>query len=172
MVSKHLSACTTVLVGKKASIDGSTMIARNDDTFLPLTPQRFYVEPAVNDQKGEWASNQNGFKAPLPKKAYRYSLTPNVEVDKEGVYAESGFNEKNVAMSATESVYGNERALAFDPLVEDGLAEDSLQSMVLPYIDSARDGVKYLGALIKNMAHLKVTVCYSVITMKFGTWKL
>lgn len=24
-------ACTTVLVGKKASIDGSTMIARDDD---------------------------------------------------------------------------------------------------------------------------------------------
>lgn len=150
MASKHLSACTTVLVGKKASIDGSTMIARNDDTFLPLTPQRFYVEPANDHQEGEWVSNQNGFKAPLPKKAYRYSLTPNVEVDKEGVYAESGFNEKNVAMSATESVYGNERALAFDPLVKDGLAEDSLQSMVLPYIDSARDGVKYLGDLIKK----------------------
>lgn len=32
------SACTSILVGKKASIDGSTMIARNDDTFSPLTP--------------------------------------------------------------------------------------------------------------------------------------
>ncbi len=32
------SACTTILVGKKASLDGSTMIARNDDTFMPLTP--------------------------------------------------------------------------------------------------------------------------------------
>jgi len=34
---KEYSACTTVLVGKKASIDGSTMIARNDDTFSPIT---------------------------------------------------------------------------------------------------------------------------------------
>ena len=41
------SACTTILVGKKASLDGSTMIARNDDTFMPLTPQRFYMNPAV-----------------------------------------------------------------------------------------------------------------------------
>ncbi len=32
MTQKYLSACTSVLVGKKASIDGSTMIARNDDT--------------------------------------------------------------------------------------------------------------------------------------------
>ncbi|MCL0311880.1 C69 family dipeptidase [Apilactobacillus sp. TMW 2.2459] len=149
-MSKHLSACTSILVGKDATIDGSTMIARNDDTFLPLTPQRFCVEPAVTNRKATWVSNQNGFTAPMPASGYRYSMTPNVEVDKEGVYAESGFNEKNVAMSATESVYGNERALAFDPLVKDGLAEDSLQSMVLPFIDSARDGVHYLGELIKK----------------------
>ena len=28
-------ACTTILVGKKASYDGSTMIARNDDSGSP-----------------------------------------------------------------------------------------------------------------------------------------
>ncbi len=150
MNSKHLSACTTVLVGKQASIDGSTLIARNDDTFLPLTPQRFYVEPAVSNRHETWVSNQNGFTAPLPETGYRYMLTPNADVKKEGVYAESGFNEKNVAMSATESVYGNERTLAYDPLVPNGLAEDSLQSMVLPYIDSAQDGIRYLGKLIKQ----------------------
>lgn len=150
MSYKHLSACTSVLVGKNASIDGSTMIARNDDTFLPLTPQRFYVHDAVTGRKKTWVSGQNGFTAEMPADGYRYLATPNVEVDKEGVYAESGFNEKNVAMSATESVYGNERALAFDPLVENGLAEDSMQSMVLPFINSARHGVEYLGNLIKE----------------------
>lgn len=147
---KKLSACTSVMVGKDASVDGSTMISRNDDTFLPLTPQRFYVQPAYQNEDKVWKSNQNGFTAQMPKSGYRILMTPNADVKKEGVYAESGFNEKNVAMSATESVYGNEHALAHDPLVEHGLAEDSLQSMVLPYINSARDGVKYLGNLIKN----------------------
>lgn len=150
MNEKHLSACTSVLVGKKASIDGSTMIARNDDTFLPLTPQHFLMHPAVKGRKETWKSNQNGFEAPMPENGYRYQETPNVDVAKEGVYAESGFNEKNVGMSATESVYGNERTLAYDPLVKNGVAEDSLQSMVLPFIDSARDGVRYLGELIKK----------------------
>ena len=37
---KHLSACTSVMVGKNASIDGSTMIARNDDTFLQSSLNR------------------------------------------------------------------------------------------------------------------------------------
>ena len=149
-MKKRLTACTSVLVGKKASIDGSTMIARNDDTFLPLTPQRFFVHPAVDQPNRTWVSNQNGFKARLPDQAQRYLLTPNADVTHEGVFAESGINQKNVAMSATESVYGNERALACDPWIKNGLAEDSLQSLVLPYIDSARDGVKYLGKLIKK----------------------
>ncbi|PWF99897.1 C69 family dipeptidase [Levilactobacillus bambusae] len=148
---KHLSACTTVLVGKKASIDGSTMIARNDDTFLPLTPQRFIMQPAVTGRKGEViTSTQNGFTATLPEDGYRYMATPNVDVENEGEYDENGFNEKNVAMSATESVYGNEKALSVDPLVMDGLAEDTMPTMVLPYINSARGGVKYLGDLIKQ----------------------
>jgi dipeptidase len=75
-------------------------------------------------------------------------------------------------MSCTESTYGNERTLAFDPLVKDGLDEDCMQTVVLPYIDSARDGVKRLGSLIKNMVLLLETQFYLVIKMKYGTWKL
>ncbi|GAX03772.1 dipeptidase [Secundilactobacillus pentosiphilus] len=146
----HLSACTSVLVGKNASIDGSVMIARNDDTFLPLTPQRFYMhQPAENAGK-ILQSTQNGFEAPLPGNAVSYQATPNVEVDKVGLYEESGINAHNVAMSATESVYGNPNALAFDPLVADGMAEDTMQTMVLPVITSARNGVKVLGDLVKK----------------------
>lgn len=145
------SACTTILVGKNATNDGSTMIARNDDTFLPLTPQRFYMHPAVQGRKGETLKSYlNGFEAPLPENAYRYNAVPNVDYKHLGYYEESSINEKNVAMSCTESTYGNERALAYDPLVKDGLDEDCMQTMVAPYIDSAKDGVQYLGKLIKQ----------------------
>ncbi|USS92929.1 C69 family dipeptidase [Fructilactobacillus ixorae] len=147
---KQLSACTSVLVGKAASVDGSTMIARNDDTFLPLTPQRFTVVPAYQQAGREWHSGQNDLRMPLPDTGYRYLATPNADVDRAGVYAESGFNEKNVAMSATESVYGNPRALSHDPWIPNGIAEDSLQSVVLPYIDTAKAGVQYLGNLLKQ----------------------
>ncbi len=143
-------ACTTILVGKKATIDGSTMIARNDDTFLPLTPQRFEMQQAYSGKKEIWKSNKNGFQSPLPENGYKTTMTPNADVDKCGVFGESSINEKNVAMSATESVYGNEHALAYDPWVKDGLAEDSLQNMVAPYINSAKEGVEYLGRLIKK----------------------
>ncbi|MCQ5204012.1 C69 family dipeptidase, partial [Mordavella massiliensis] len=52
-MKKNLSACTTVLVGKNATIDGSTMAARNDDTFGPLTPQRFVTYPAYHNQPNQ-----------------------------------------------------------------------------------------------------------------------
>ncbi len=60
----------------------------------------------------------------------------------------TGLMKKNVALSATESVYANERVLAYDPLVKQGLAEDSMCTLVLPYIDSARQGVQLMGDLI------------------------
>ena len=136
---KHLSACTTILVGKKASIDGSVMISRNDDTAGAITPQKFIIEPAAHGEKGRKIKSWlNKFEMDLPEDAQRVPAVPNVDYKKLGYYDESGINQKNVAMSCTESTYGNERTLAFDPLVEDGLDEDCMQTVVLPYIDSAR----------------------------------
>ena len=146
---KEYSACTTILVGKKASVDGSTMIARNDDTFRPITPQKFIIRPAAKNESGRKIKSWlNKFKLDLPENAQAVPAVPNVDYKNRGYYDESGINQENVAMSCTESTYGNERALAFDPLVKDGLDEDCMQSVVLPYIHSARNGVEYLGKLI------------------------
>ena len=146
---KEYSACTTILVGKKASVDGSTMIARNDDTFRPITPQKFIIRPAAKNESGRKIKSWlNKFELDLPENAQAVSAVPNVDYKNRGYYDESGINQENVAMSCTESTYGNERALAFDPLVKDGLDEDCMQSVVLPYIHSARNGVEYLGKLI------------------------
>lgn len=146
---KEYSACTTILVGKKASVDGSTMIARNDDTFRPITPQKFIIRPAAKNESGRKIKSWlNKFELDLPENAQAVPAVPNVDYKNCGYYDESGINQENVAMSCTESTYGNERALAFDPLVKDGLDEDCMQSVVLPYIHSARNGVEYLGKLI------------------------
>lgn len=146
---KEYSACTTILVGKKASVDGSTMIARNDDTFRPITPQKFIIYPEVKGEKGRKIKSWlNKFAMDLPEDAQRVPAVPNVDYKNRGYYDESGINQENVAMSCTESTYGNERALAYDPLVKDGLDEDCMQSVVLPYIHSAKNGVEYLGKLI------------------------
>ena len=143
---KH-AACTSIMVGKKAAIDGTNYIARNEDNFVANWPKRFFVQPAVKDRHETYVSPYNKLTIDLPEKAYRYTSSPDANQD-EGWYEEDGINEKNVGMSATESVFANEKVLAYDPLIPEGIAEDSMTTLVLPYIDSAREGVKFLGDLI------------------------
>lgn len=144
----ELSACTSIMVGKKASMDGATYISRNEDRLNAIYLKKMLVHPAVSGRDETYVSPYNKMTMPYPKSAYRYTATADVDQTKAGMNEEDGFNEKNVGISATESVYANEKVLAFDPYVKNGLAEDSLATLVLPYIDSARDGVKYLGKLV------------------------
>ncbi|MQS89861.1 C69 family dipeptidase [Companilactobacillus mishanensis] len=152
MKQNHLDdACTSILVGKNASIDGSTMIARNDDTFHAVSPHHFLMHPAVKGEKGRKVKSWlNKFEAEVPEDGYSWPAVPNVDYKTGGYYDESGINGANVAMSATESTYGNERALAFDPLEKDGMDEDTIVRMVLPYVDSAKAAVLRTGDLIKQ----------------------
>ncbi|WP_334351983.1 C69 family dipeptidase [Companilactobacillus sp. HBUAS56257] len=143
------SACTSIMVGKKASQDGSNFIARNEDNFVAIWPKKFFVQKAVDNQDKKYVSPYNQLTVDLPKKAYRYTTSPDADPS-EGLYEEDGVNEKNVGMSATESVMANEAVLAYDPLVPEGVAEDSMTTLVLPYIDSARGGVERLGELIEK----------------------
>lgn len=142
-------ACTTVIVGKKATINGSTMIARNCDAEVCNVPVKFVMVPAKSE-KQTFHSYVTGLDIPLPENALRYQMAPFVDYKKHGQFGECGINSENVAMSATESLYGNPQVLALDPLVSNGIGEDALLSIVLPFIHSAREGVEYLGKLIEK----------------------
>lgn len=132
-----------------ATADGSTIIARNEDA-KSAWPKYFTVHPhEEHDDQLTFKSTDNGFTMPLPKISGKYTASP--EWTKEfGLFEEDGINEFGVAMSATESAYTNERVLGFDPLVEDGIGEEAMVTVTLPYINSARMGVKYLGELVER----------------------
>ncbi len=144
--TRNNSSCTAVLVGKNATVDGSTMIARNEDAGGGINPKRFVVV-TPDQQPTEYISTFNGFKLTLPADPLRYTETPCADVS-DGVWGESGINTDNVAMSSTETEFTNTTVLGIDPLVDDGIGEEAMLTVVLPYIHSAREGVKRLGALI------------------------
>lgn len=145
MTFKKYSACTSILVGKKASIDGSVMIGRNEDA-KSAWPKHFVVHPH-GELESQFKSSDNHFRVNLPEPSGRYTATPEW-TDQYGLFEEDGINEYGVAMSATESAYSNSRVLAADPLVEEGLNEEAMVTVVLPFIKSARQGVLRLGKLI------------------------
>ena len=153
--------CTTLLVGKKASYDGSTMIARNDDSGAGhYTPKKLAVV-LPQDQPRHYTSVISHVEIDLPDNPMRYSAVPNA-LEGEGIWAGAGINEANVAMTATETIASNERVLGADPLVvykpaegdtpmqPGGIGEEDLVTLVLPYIRSAREGVLRTAQLLEQ----------------------
>ena len=153
--------CTTLLVGKNASYDGSTMIARNDDSCSGyFTPKKFVVVHP-EEQPKLYRSVLSHVEVPLPENPMRYTAVPNA-VEGEGIWAASGVNAAHVAMTATETITSNPRVLGADPLVvyqpaegekeevPGGIGEEDIVCLVLPYIHSAREGVLRLGSLLEQ----------------------
>ncbi|AYM04052.1 C69 family dipeptidase [Levilactobacillus yiduensis] len=146
---KKSSDCTEILVGKAASMDGSTIVARNEDGYGPVNPIKFVVHPATDQAGKAFTSAVTGVTVPLPDHAYRYTGTPQAD-QSDGQYEEAGINEFNVGMSATETTATNARVLGYDPLVDDGVNEEAMVTLVLPYIKSAKEGAQRLGALLEK----------------------
>ena len=156
-------SCTTILVGKKASYDGSTIIARDDDSGSGRYDPKKFVAIAPQEQPRHYRSVLSHVEIDLPDNPCRYSIVPNV-LPNRGILAEAGVSERNVAMSATETIAVNERVLAADPLVvlqpadeadgkpevPGGIGEEDFLTLVLPYVKTAREGVARLGALLEQ----------------------
>ena len=152
-------ACTTMLAGKLATNDRSTMIARTDDGFFDVK-KTIVVNP--KDQKKKYKSVISHVEIELPDNPMRYTACPSVD-PKHGIWAATGINSANVGMTATETITSNPRVLAADPLVEyvkaekkgekdipGGIGEEDIVVLVLPYIHTAREGVERLASLLEK----------------------
>ena len=152
-------SCTTILVGKEASNDQSTMISRTDDGRYTVK-KMIVVEPSRQPRK--YKSVISHAEVELPDNPMRYTACPNVDL-KEGIWGATGINAAQVGMTATETITTNPRVLAADPLVilkeaktrrekeiPGGLGEEDFVTLVLPYIRSAREGVLRLASLLER----------------------
>jgi len=159
-------SCTTILAGKKATFDGSVMFARNDDSGAGSFTAKKFTILKPGDRPQVYTSVLSHVSIPLPKEALRCTITPNA-VGGKGIWAACGVNEKNVGMSATETIAVNDRVLGADPLVEyvpaqdgqaekaGGIGEEDIVLLVLPYVSTAREGVLRLGSFWRNTAPMR-----------------
>ena len=116
------------------------------------------IEP--HQQQRKYKTVLSNLEIDLPDNPLKYTAMPNA-VKGKGIWAASGINEENIAMTATETITSNPRVLGADPLVEydeendipGGIGEEDIVYIVLPYIHSAREGVERLGMLL-SLIHI------------------
>lgn len=149
--------CTTLLVGKQASYDGSTIVSRSEDSPSGMFDAKHFIVVNPEEQPRRYQAKISGCELDLPDNPMRYTCTPSND-DSNGIWGASGVNEANVAMTATETITTNARIQGIDPLLknstkgvkEGGFGEEDFVTLILPYIHSAREGVERLGQLLEN----------------------
>ncbi|MBE6994148.1 MAG: C69 family dipeptidase [Ruminococcaceae bacterium] len=152
-------SCTTILVGKNASNDHSTMISRSEDLQFEVKKMTVVLP---KDQPRKYKSVLSHVEIELPDDPMRYTACPHVSGEK-GIWAATGINACNVGMTATETLTTNSRVLAADPLVElqkaksrrekeipGGIGEEDMVVITLPYVKTAREAVLRLGSLLEQ----------------------
>lgn len=150
LLSTSAYACTTIIVGKDASSNGSAFFGRCNDS-PELMNVTFRSVPASNES-GNYVYEDEGtkLKLELPKKCYQYFYTPEKGVESKGEWGQVGSNEMGVCMTATETISANEIALKYDPYVKNGIAESNLIRLIIPYVKTAREAVKRLGSMVEK----------------------
>ena len=153
--------CTTILIGKNATYDGSTIVARNEDSPSGEFCAKRLEVMKPEDQPKVYKSVLSHVEIPLPETPFQYTYLPNSDTV-EGIWGAYGVNEKNVSMTATETLTTNARVAGGDPLVRykkaegnepetvGGIGEEDMVTITLPYISSAREGVERLGMLLET----------------------
>lgn len=151
-------ACTGVYVGSSVSANGSTYMGRSEDIH-DMYGKIFGVAEAKDWPAGAMYTDTYGFSMPYPSHTYAYTYVKDTPergetmIDANGnyigeAYAEAGQNEMGVSMSATVSTKYSDAAKAADPLVDTGICEISIGSVILGGAKTAKEGVEIMADII------------------------
>lgn len=158
-VPEEDASCTSIMVGKKASTDGSVITSHSCDgnyrTWLTIEPHKYYDEGAMRKIKWgklhtetPWDTRRVNEKGEIPQVAETYAYY-NV--------AYPAMNEKQLAMG--ETTIGGKRELRND----DGLfLIENLQAIALERCTTAREAIKLMGALATEYGYGDSGECLTV----------
>ncbi|MBO4904295.1 MAG: C69 family dipeptidase [Lachnospiraceae bacterium] len=146
-------ACTGVYVGKEASADGTTIIARSNDIHPTLIPTIVRIHERVENKPGRMFECGNGFSWPLPDTTYRYVCIPQSTIAQQILSstaedAAGACNECGLAITATVTGYICEEANKADPGVETGVCEFDLAGIAASSCSTAREAIEFIAKIL------------------------
>ena len=157
---QSVEACSGFIIGKGLTKDGSTLYGRTEDypykhgngkvAKQHTHNKNFIVNPAKDYEEGAMFEDiSTGFTYPHLRHEFKYtSVSDDSRDTDEGIFDEHGFNEYGVSLTATISATPRKDVLAVDPLVENGLAEAGMTTLILPRVKTAREGIELLAKVI------------------------
>ncbi len=158
-VSEEDASCTSIMVGKKASTDGSVITSHSCDgnyrTWLTIEPHKYYDKGATRKirwgtlhTETPWDTRRVIEKGEIPQVEETYAYY-NV--------AYPAMNEKQLAMG--ETTIGGKRELRND----DGLfLIEELQAVALERCATAREAIKLMGELATKYGYGDFGECLTV----------
>ncbi len=165
---EYNESCTSILVGKMASTDGSVMTAHTCDsyyrTWIDIVPAMKHEEGAKHDvywgtmhSHTQWSKENLVFKGSIPqaKETYAYLNT-----------AYPSLNEKQLAIG--ETTFGGKKELRNKA----GMFQiEELERIVLQRCTTARDAIKLIGKLVKEYGYGDAGECITIADKK-EVWQL
>ena len=143
--SQNLFSCTMILAGKKATVDGSVLLAHNND--LPgHIASLVQIVPGRTHQAGEMIPFKNGLKIPQVPETFRLLMMNCYYGFAEG--DAKAINQYQVAIAGGTSLKAdrNENARKLDPLVKGGVS-GYVRYIALQRAKTARECVELIGKM-------------------------
>lgn len=148
MATQTALACTTIIVGKDKTADGSVLLAHSEE--LGDSPQHLVVVPRVTHAAGDVYVSYSGAKVTQP--AITYSYIASTIFDKNYYPGDftTGINEYQVSVANNMSwTRGIPEKTAWD-VVPGGLFWTEFTQLVLERCKTAREGVELMGQLCEK----------------------
>lgn len=141
-------ACTGIIAGKKATDNGSLIVARNEDIMTAYN-KTFFVNPATSGDGTTTVKDEiNGFSWQVPATGMSWTMVNDVPEHGDGLYPEMCLNSAGVLISASFAQSINDEILAVDPFTPDGLRQAYLPNTVAPFAKTAREAILMLAEVI------------------------
>lgn len=142
--------CTTLIVGKDATLDSSVFLAHNEDLGGPST-QHLIVVPRIQHEPGDEFELYSGGSIPQPEETYAYIASTIFDMDYIPGTITTGINEYQVSI-ANNYAPSREELVPEDEyeLKEGGVIWTEFQQIALERAKTAREAVEIMGQLSED----------------------
>jgi len=159
ILAAQCDACYSIVVGKKASVDGCVIMAHNEDDGPPQIVNHHKI-PRKKHSSGETVRLRNGGQLAQAKQtwAYIWSEMPGM------LFSDSYLNEWGVCVTSDNCPSREDKAE-----ITDGGIGYMLRCLVAQRAKTAREGVLLAGKLVERFGYIDSGRTY-IICVKVSYW--